>query len=180
VADVRSTRRRNARQYRFHLRSPLFVAADRMRLVHSAGSSRGKPPPSAVAALATLPGRGTGIVTSVAGEGQGVPARLPALSFSNRHPGTAAMPALSSTDDRLKAPYAAHLDTMSRRLEQALESGGLDALCVFAGSERFPDRDDVPYPFRIEPYFKAWVPLTDAAGSVLTVVPGRRPRVIYL
>ena len=85
-----------------------------------------------------------------------------------------------SIDDDLRAPYSAHLETMSQRLGEALEAAGLDALCIFAGSERFPDRDDVPYPFRIGPYFKAWVPLTDAAGSALTLVPGRRPRLIYL
>jgi len=83
-------------------------------------------------------------------------------------------------DDYLRAPYAAHLDTLSERLEQALAAGGLDALCVFAGAERFPARDDVPYPFRIEPYFKAFVPLVDAPGSVLTLMPARRPHLIYL
>lgn len=86
----------------------------------------------------------------------------------------------SAMDDRLRSPYAAHLDTMSQRLEQALDAAGLDAVCVFAGVERFPARDDVPYPFRIEPYFKAFVPLTDAVGSVLTLMPGRRPRLVYL
>src|SRR5690606_21917242 len=81
-----------------------------------------------------------------------------------------------AVDDDLRLPYAAHLDTLSQRLEQALAAAGLDALCVFAGTERFPPRDDVPYPFRIEPYFKAFVPLTDAAAAALTPVPGRRPR----
>src|SRR5690606_3257959 len=83
-------------------------------------------------------------------------------------------------DDYLRAPYSAHLDTLSQRLERALAAGRLDALCVFAGAERFPARDDVPYPFRIEPYFKAFVPLVDAPGSVLTLMPARRPRLIYL
>ena len=85
-----------------------------------------------------------------------------------------------AVDDYLRLPYAAHLDTLSQRLEQALAAAGLDALCVFAGTERFPPRDDIPYPFRIEPYFKAFVPLTDAAGSALTLAPGQRPRLIYL
>jgi len=83
-------------------------------------------------------------------------------------------------DDYLRLPYSAHLDTMLHRVEQALGAAKLDALCVFAGPERFPARDDLPYPFRIEPYFKAFVPLVDAAGSVLTLAPGRRPRLIYL
>ena len=40
-------------------------------------------------------------------------------------------------------------------------------------------RDDQTYPFRVEPYFKAWVPLTQAPGSFLRLVPGQRPMLVY-
>ena len=83
-------------------------------------------------------------------------------------------------DSYLGPPYAAHLDTLDKRLDDALGACGFDALCVFAGTEQVPPRDDVVYPFRVEPYFKAWVPLTDAVGSVLRLVPGRRPELIFL
>ncbi len=76
--------------------------------------------------------------------------------------------------------YAEHLEVMDRRLAEALAAADLDGLCVFAGPERLVERDDIAYPFRIEPYFKAWVPLTQAIGSVLKLVPGRRPELRYV
>src|SRR5690606_12466366 len=78
--------------------------------------------------------------------------------------------------DELAAPYAAHVDTWMRRVEAALTACGYDALCVFAGDEITPPRDDVEYPYRIEPYFKLWVPIDYAPGSALLLVPGRKPR----
>lgn len=91
------------------------------------------------------------------------------------------MSTISSTaDDELGGLYAEHLDAWGARLAEALEAVELDGLCVFAGPERLVARDDVAYPFRIEPYFKAWLPLTGAIGSVLKLVPGRRPELRYL
>jgi Xaa-Pro dipeptidase len=80
----------------------------------------------------------------------------------------------------LAASYDAHLQTWSRRVEEALVAREYDALCVFAGDEQAPPRDDVPYPFRVEPYFKLFIPLTHAPGSVLRLEPGRRPLLILL
>ena len=69
---------------------------------------------------------------------------------------------------------------MTARFEQALQRGNLDAVCIFSGPERVVARDDTTYPFRVEPYFKAWVPLTRAPGSVIAFRAGRKPRLIYL
>lgn len=85
-----------------------------------------------------------------------------------------------SADPGLAAQYASHLDAWMQRVTDALEVCGFDALCVFAGREMAPPRDDVRYPYRIEPYFKLWVPLAYAPGSTLLLVPGRRPRLVLL
>ncbi len=80
----------------------------------------------------------------------------------------------------LAALYAAHIETWMRRVEDALAACGYDALCVFAGDEITPPRDDVEYPYRIEPYFKLWVPVAYAPGSVILLRPGRKPRLALL
>ena len=79
----------------------------------------------------------------------------------------------------LASEYGAHLAIMDRRLEEALSATGFDGAVIFAGDERPVFRDDQTYPFRIEPYFKAWVPLTHAPGSFLRLVPGQRPMLVY-
>jgi Xaa-Pro dipeptidase len=89
-------------------------------------------------------------------------------------------PSERNDDASVGALYREHLARMTARIEAALAAGGYDGLCVFAGPERLVARDDIAYPFRVEPYFKALVPLPRAAGSVLKIVPGRRPELRYL
>jgi Xaa-Pro dipeptidase len=80
---------------------------------------------------------------------------------------------------RLESEYGPHLAIMDQRLGEALHAAGLDGAVVFAGDEKIVFRDDQAYPFKSEPYFKAWVPLTQAPGSFLRLVPGQRPLLVY-
>ena len=79
----------------------------------------------------------------------------------------------------LVSEYGAHLAILDHRLEEALTATAFDGAVIFAGDERPVFRDDQTYPFRVEPYFKAWVPLTQAPGSFLRLVPGQRPMLVY-
>ena len=80
---------------------------------------------------------------------------------------------------RLASEYGAHLAILDQRLDDALRATGFDGAVIFAGDEQIVFRDDQTYPFRVEPYFKAWVPLTQAPGSFLRLVPGQRPMLVY-
>jgi Xaa-Pro dipeptidase len=82
-------------------------------------------------------------------------------------------------EGRLASEYGAHLAILDQRLDEALRATGFDGAVIFAGDERVVFRDDQTYPFRVEPYFKAWVPLTQAPGSFLRLVPGQRPMLVY-
>jgi Xaa-Pro dipeptidase len=89
---------------------------------------------------------------------------------------------LRSTQDlaaRIESEYGAHLAIMDHRLDEALRAAGFDGAVIFAGDEKTIFRDDQPYPFSVDPYFKAWVPLTEAPGSFLRLVPGQRPMLVY-
>ncbi|HEX6998824.1 MAG TPA: Xaa-Pro dipeptidase [Gammaproteobacteria bacterium] len=85
-----------------------------------------------------------------------------------------------SAEGELARSYAQHLATWGRRLESALEASGADGLVVFAGERKIVHRDDETYPFVADPYFKLWVPLPDAADSLLVLTPGRRPLLAYV
>src|SRR5262245_15062674 len=80
---------------------------------------------------------------------------------------------------RLESEYGPHLAIMDHRLGEALHAAELEGAVVFAGDEKMIFRDDQAYPFKAEPYFKAWVPLTQAPGSFLRLVPGQRPLLVY-
>jgi Xaa-Pro dipeptidase len=81
---------------------------------------------------------------------------------------------------QLAALYAQHLETLQRRLADALSATGFDALIVAAGIEKFAFLDDRPYGFQISPHFKQWLPLADAMGSYLLLQPGQAPRLLFL
>jgi len=76
--------------------------------------------------------------------------------------------------------YAAHLDTLCRRADEALSRAGHDHLVVPSGMLHYQVFDDRDYPFAVNPQFKAWLPLTDAPGSWIVYTPGHRPRLVFL
>lgn len=74
--------------------------------------------------------------------------------------------------------YRAHLDTLLARSATALAVADADHLLIPAGVEKFHFLDDRPYPFQVNPHFKAWMPLTQHPHSWLAITPGERPRLV--
>jgi Xaa-Pro dipeptidase len=76
------------------------------------------------------------------------------------------------------ASYRAHLDTLLQRADTALARGGFEHLLIAAGVEKYHFLDDRPYPFQVNPHFKAWLPLLQHPHSWIAYTPGQRPRLI--
>jgi Xaa-Pro dipeptidase len=83
------------------------------------------------------------------------------------------------SDSNLDALYAAHLDMLMARTDRALGASGFDALVVHAGRPPLLFLDDQDYPYKVNPQFKAWVPITDSQRSILVYRPGARPLVLF-
>jgi len=81
--------------------------------------------------------------------------------------------------DRLAQLYPQHLAHMIERATHALARGGFDNLLVAAGAELYRFLDDNPYPFQVNPQFKAWLPLTAHPHCWIFFTPGRRPLLVY-
>ena len=75
--------------------------------------------------------------------------------------------------------YSSHLDTMFGRYNDALERVGASHAVLFSGSLRYAFLDDRDYPFRPNPQFVAWLPVTGAPLSYLVYTPGEKPVLIY-
>lgn len=82
--------------------------------------------------------------------------------------------------ETLAALYPAHLAALRARTDAALARSGHEHLLVPAGSAHYQFLDDRPYPFAVNPHFKAWLPVTNAPGSWLVYTPGRKPKLVYL
>lgn len=80
----------------------------------------------------------------------------------------------------LAALYTGHLETLRERTDTALAACGFDALAVHAGRPHVQFLDDAPYPFKVNPHFKSWIPLLDAPDSWLVYRPGERLKLIFL
>lgn len=75
--------------------------------------------------------------------------------------------------------YEDHLRTMMRRADSALAASKFDAMVVHAGAPPIQFLDDQSYPYKVNPHFKAWVPIIDNPQCVLIYAPGSRPRVLF-
>jgi Xaa-Pro dipeptidase len=75
--------------------------------------------------------------------------------------------------------YAAHLEKRMRRTDAALAAAGFDALVIHAGSAPVQFLDDQDYPYKVNPHFKAWVPILDNPRCILVYSPGARPKVLF-
>jgi Xaa-Pro dipeptidase len=83
------------------------------------------------------------------------------------------------SDSSLDHLYAAHLTTLMRRTDRSLEQSGFDALVIHAGRPPIQFLDDQDYPYKVNPQFKAWVPIIDNPRCVLVYAPGGRPTVLF-
>ena len=75
--------------------------------------------------------------------------------------------------------YLYHLHALGQRTDRSLEGAGFDALVIQAGSPPTQFLDDQDYPFKVNPHFKAWVPVVDNPRSVLVYRPASRPRLLF-
>jgi Xaa-Pro dipeptidase len=75
--------------------------------------------------------------------------------------------------------YKPHLQTLMQRTERSLAAAGFDALVIHAGCPPTLFLDDQDYPYKVNPHFKAWVPITDNPHCILVVAPGARPKVLF-
>lgn len=73
-----------------------------------------------------------------------------------------------------------HITTLCARMDRALERSGHDHCLIAAGVEKMRFLDDMPYPFKVNPQFKAWAPLTHHPDCWIVYTPGATPVLVYV
>lgn len=79
----------------------------------------------------------------------------------------------------LRALYPLHLEEIRKRHDRALEKAGAAHAVIFSGATKPVFFDDYDYPFRANPHFVGWLPLTNTPGSYVVYTPGETPRLVY-
>ena len=82
-------------------------------------------------------------------------------------------------EKELSELYPDHIRTLKDRHDRILAETGFDHVVIFGGSERTVFLDDYPYPFKVNPHFKAWVPVLSNPNCFLVYTPGQKPLLIY-
>ena len=75
--------------------------------------------------------------------------------------------------------YAQHLETIKQRMQRALAESGYDHVLIASGVEKMRFLDDMPYPFKVNPQFKAWLPLLRHPDCWIAYTPGTTPVLVY-
>lgn len=75
--------------------------------------------------------------------------------------------------------YHQHLISLQQRYEQLMQRENLESIVVYSGHPHYQFLDDNDYPFKCNPHFKHWLPLTKHPFSLLVIRPNSKPE-LYL
>lgn len=85
----------------------------------------------------------------------------------------------SDKNSDLGSLYAQHVEEVCRRHDHALERAGASHAVIFSGAPKYAFLDDNTYPFRANPHFVGWAPLTRLPLSYIVYTPGDKPVLVY-
>ena len=85
----------------------------------------------------------------------------------------------SDKNPALGALYAEHIEIVAARHDHALQRAGASHAVIFSGNPRIAFLDDYQMPFKPNPHFVNWAPLTRLPFSYIVYTPGETPLLIY-
>jgi len=77
------------------------------------------------------------------------------------------------------AQYVEHIKILQQRTLDAIQREGIDGLIIHSGQSKHQFLDDNHYPFKVNPQFKAWLPVVDNPNCWLVVDGINRPKLIF-
>ncbi|MEQ3512382.1 Xaa-Pro dipeptidase [Pseudoalteromonas sp. BZB3] len=81
--------------------------------------------------------------------------------------------------EQLAHLYAEHIATLQQRTKTIIEREGLDGLVIHSGQAKRQFLDDMYYPFKVNPQFKAWLPVIDNPHCWIVVNGEDKPKLIF-
>ncbi|WP_404397463.1 Xaa-Pro dipeptidase [Idiomarina loihiensis] len=76
--------------------------------------------------------------------------------------------------------YAEHIKTVCSRFDKALEDNNFESVLVYSGQPRVDFLDDNAPPYRVNPLFKYWVPVTESPKSAIFYRKDSQRPTVYL
>ncbi len=85
----------------------------------------------------------------------------------------------TDSNQSLGALYKDHVQALMARHDHALEQAGASHAIIYSGNPKVAFLDDNNYPFKANPHFVSWAPLTTLPFSYIVYTPGEPPILIY-
>ncbi|WP_339720714.1 Xaa-Pro dipeptidase [uncultured Paraglaciecola sp.] len=79
----------------------------------------------------------------------------------------------------LKQTYPQHISELQSRTREALQRESIDGLIIHSGQSKRLFLDDNNYPFKVNPQFKAWLPVIDNPNCWLIVNGVDKPKLVF-
>ncbi len=79
----------------------------------------------------------------------------------------------------LKSLFSKHIKVLTARFDQAMKHQGIEAVLIPSGEPKGQFLDDMGYPFKVNPHFKTWVPITDNPHCWVVYRRGQKPQLIF-
>lgn len=75
--------------------------------------------------------------------------------------------------------YAEHIKVLQARTLEAIQRESIDGLIIHSGQGKMMFLDDNYYPYKVNPHFKAWLPIVDNPCCWLVVNGVDKPKLIF-
>lgn len=85
----------------------------------------------------------------------------------------------ASTQSTLQSNYASHVAMLQNHTRDALARENIDGVVIHSGQAKRLFLDDNNYPFKVNPQFKAWLPIVDNPNCWLIVNGVDKPKLIF-
>ncbi|MEO3684175.1 Xaa-Pro dipeptidase [Shewanella vesiculosa] len=81
--------------------------------------------------------------------------------------------------DQLAHLYHAHIDELNRRVAEICQRENISGLVIHSGQPHRQFLDDLNYPFKVNPQFKAWLPILDTANCWVIANGQDKPTLVF-
>lgn len=81
--------------------------------------------------------------------------------------------------NNLASLYAEHIETLQQRTKILVEREDIEGIIIHSGQAKHQFLDDMGYPFKVNPHFKAWLPVLDNPNCWLIVNGIDKPKLFF-
>ncbi|MCG9698111.1 Xaa-Pro dipeptidase [Shewanella sp. Isolate11] len=81
--------------------------------------------------------------------------------------------------ENLASLYPKHIMELNRRVAEVVQRENMSGLVIHSGQPHRQFLDDMDYPFKVNPHFKAWLPVIDNPNCWLIINGQDKPQLIF-